>query len=171
MSKQPTQYLSACRSRQMANVGGYRSHFWCFTKINLILLLYSEHILRIMYNNKVANQKRDGRNLRDCIFSGFGSIHLKQHCRVFLSLLLILHKKLTRYTVWNLWKSLFFRSPYYDHVATYTGVKRHACLICDICLRTNVGPTLNTHLIRFHPDAAANILWTSTAIFLDRNYY
>ena len=67
-----------------------------------------------------------------------------------------MHNNLTRYRCETCRKGFMNRSLYYDHVAAHTGVKRHTCSMCE--MRFTNKCTLKTHVKRFHPDEAVNIL-------------
>ena len=43
-----------------------------------------------------------------------------------------LHKKLSRYRCQTCGKGFIDRCLYHDHIAAHSGVKRHACSICDM---------------------------------------
>ena len=56
----------------------------------------------------------------------------------------------------NVGKGFMGRSHYYDHVAAHTGVKRHACSICEKKFMNK--SSLNVHVLHFHPTDTAHIL-------------
>ena len=67
-----------------------------------------------------------------------------------------MHNNLTRYRCETCRKGFMNRYLYYQHVSAHTGVKRHTCSMCE--MRFTNKCTLKTHVIRFHPDEAVNIL-------------
>ena len=67
-----------------------------------------------------------------------------------------MHNKLYRYRCETCDRCFMNRSHYYDHVAAHTGVKQHACSICEMKFMNK--SSLKAHVLRIHPNSAANIL-------------
>ena len=67
-----------------------------------------------------------------------------------------MHNNIYRYRCETCGKGFTGRSRYQDHVAAHTGVRRHTCSICEANF-TNRG-TLKMHVLRCHPNEAADIL-------------
>ena len=104
-----------------------------------------------------VKMKHDGKQYAcvQCNCSYVAKSGLNRHMKSF-------HKKLYKYVCETCGIGYMSRSRYYDHVAAHTGVKRHTCSMCEMKFMNK--STLKAHVIRFHPDEAANILCTSAAI-------
>ena len=66
------------------------------------------------------------------------------------------HNNLYRYRCETCGKGFKGLSRYQDHVAAHAGVRRHTCSICEVNYTNR--DNLKVHVLRFHPNEAADIL-------------
>ena len=67
-----------------------------------------------------------------------------------------IHDKQSRYQCDICGKGFCILSHYLDHTATHTGIKRNVCLVCQKHFAYK--SSLKVHVLRFHPEQAAQIL-------------
>ena len=67
-----------------------------------------------------------------------------------------LHKKLSRYRCETCGKGFIDRCLYHDHIAAHSGVKRHACSICD--MKFTYKSSLRAHVLHIHPNKTVLIV-------------